>query len=161
MTKTQKSRALSEAHENAIDLYRLGLMDKKTMQSFDHDCLPPVLSAHCEELRLSISEVTEFLVDIIGRKLTAYAGGERDVCAVDRWMAGSELYGDAEQRLRFAYQVVRTLAQREDPKIIRLWLIGINPELGNRTPLKLIREGNLENVGPEISSAARAFLVGG
>lgn len=161
MAKTQKSRALSEAHENAIDLYHLGLMDKKTMQSFDHSCLPPVRSAHCEELRLSIPEITEFLVDIIGRKLTAYAGGERDVCSVDRWMAGSELYGDAEQRLRFAYQLVRTLAQREDPKIIQLWLIGLNPELGNRTPLKLIREGDLENVGPEILSAARAFLVGG
>lgn len=37
------------------------------------------------------------LVGIIGRKITAYVGGVRDVRAVDRWMNGSELYGAAEQ----------------------------------------------------------------
>lgn len=56
MTKTQKSRALSEAHESASDLYRLGLMDKKTMQSFNQSCLTPVRSANREELRLSRNE---------------------------------------------------------------------------------------------------------
>ena len=42
MAKTYKSRALAEAHENASDLYRLGLIDKKTMQNFDRSCLTPV-----------------------------------------------------------------------------------------------------------------------
>ena len=42
MAKTYKSRALAEAHENASDLYRLGLIDKKTMQGFDRSCLTPV-----------------------------------------------------------------------------------------------------------------------
>jgi len=42
MAKTYKSRALAEAHENAGDHYRLGLIDKKTMQGFDRSCLTPV-----------------------------------------------------------------------------------------------------------------------
>ena len=42
MAKTYPSRALAEAHENARDLYRLGLIDKKTMRSFDRSCLTPV-----------------------------------------------------------------------------------------------------------------------
>src|ERR1035441_6224573 len=42
MAKTYPSRALAEAHENAGDLYRLGLIDKKTMKSFDRSCLTPV-----------------------------------------------------------------------------------------------------------------------
>ena len=42
MAKTYPSRALAEAHESASDLYRLGLIDKKTMQSFDRSCLTPV-----------------------------------------------------------------------------------------------------------------------
>ena len=42
MAKTYKSKALAEAHENASDLYRLGLIDKKTMQHFDRRCLTPV-----------------------------------------------------------------------------------------------------------------------
>lgn len=42
MAKTYKSRALAEAHENASDLYRLGLIDKKTVHGFDRSCLTPV-----------------------------------------------------------------------------------------------------------------------
>jgi hypothetical protein len=101
------------------------------------------------------------LVGRIGRKLTAYVGGVRDVRAVDRWMHGSELYGDAEQRLRFAFLLVRMIAEREDPTVIQSWLTSLNPELGDRVPLRLMRENDLETVAPEIMGAARAFFVGG
>jgi hypothetical protein len=101
------------------------------------------------------------LVSLIGRNLTTYVGGVRNVRAVDRWMNGSELYGDAEQRLRFAFQLVRMLAEREDPTVIQSWLTGLNPELGDRVPLRLMRENDLETVATEIMGAARAFLVGG
>jgi hypothetical protein len=121
----------------------------------------PELAAHREALRLSIPEIVAKLVELIGRKLTAYVGGVKDVRAVDRWMNGGELYNAAEQRLRFAFQIVRMLAEHEDPKIIQSWLIGLNPELGDRVPLKLMREGDLEIVGPKIMGAARAFIVGG
>ena len=40
-------------------------------------------------------------------------------------------------------------------------LIGVNPELGDRVPLRLMRENDLDTVAPEIMGAARAFLVGG
>jgi hypothetical protein len=53
------------------------------------------------------------------------------------------------------------LAEREDPTVIRSWLTGLNPELGDRVPLRLMRENDLETVAPEIMGAARAFLVGG
>ncbi len=42
MAKTYKSRALAELHENVGGLYRLGMIDKKTMQRFDRSCLTPV-----------------------------------------------------------------------------------------------------------------------
>jgi hypothetical protein len=90
----------------------------------------------------------------IGRKLTAYVGGVRDVRALDRWMNRSELYGDAKQRLRFAFQLVRMLAKREDPTVIQSWLTGLNPELGDRVPLRLMRENDLEKVAPERSRAS-------
>jgi len=76
-------------------------------------------------------------------------------------MNGSELYGDAEQRLRLVFQRVRTLAEREDPTVIQSWPTGLNPELGDRVPLRLMRENDLERVAPEIMGAARSFLVGG
>ena len=121
----------------------------------------PDRAASREVLRLPVSEIVKYLVGLIGRKLTAYVGGARNVRVVDRWMNGSELHGDAEHRLRFAFQLVRMLAEKENPMAIQSWLTGLNPELGDRVPLRLIRQNDLEAVAPEIIGAARAFLVGG
>jgi len=121
----------------------------------------PDLFAHREALRLPATAVVEKLVEIVGRKLTAYIGGVKDARAVDRWIAGGEIYGDAEARLRFAFQVVRTLAEHDSPGVVQAWLTGVNPELGDRVPLRLLRESDIDAVAPAILSAARAFLAGG
>ena len=121
----------------------------------------PDLFAHREALRLPFPAVTAKLVEIIGRKLTAYIGGVKDVRAVDRWIAGGDIYGDAEARLRFAFQLVRTLSEQDSPAVVQAWLTGVNPELGDRVPLRLLRENDLDSVAPAILSAARAFLAGG
>ena len=120
----------------------------------------PDLFAHREALRLPASKVVEKLVEIVGRKLTAYIGGVKDARAVDRWIAGGEIYGEAEPRLRFAFQVVRTLAEHDSPSVVQAWLTGVNPELGDRVPLRLLRESDIDAVAPAILSAARAFLAG-
>jgi len=65
-----------------------------------------------------------------------------------------------EARLRFTYHVVRTLAEHDSPQVVQSWLTGINPELGDRVPLRLLRDGDLDTVAPEILGAARAFLAG-
>jgi hypothetical protein len=121
----------------------------------------PDLAAHRESLRLPVTEIVSQLVAILGRKLTAYIAKVKDVRAVDRWIAGGEIYGDAEQRLRFAFQVARTLREQDTPAVVQAWMTGVNPELGDRVPLRLMREGDLNIVGAEILRAARAFLAGG
>jgi hypothetical protein len=121
----------------------------------------PDLDSYRESIRLSTKEIATQLVGLIGRKLTAYVGGVRDVRAVDRWMEGRDVYGDGEQRLRFAYQLVKMFVEKEDPRVIQAWLTGLNPELGDRVPIRLMRENDLEKVAPEIMGAARAFLIGG
>ena len=121
----------------------------------------PDLFAHREALRLPASKVVENLVEIVGRKLTAYIGGVKDVRAVDRWIAGGEIYGGAESRLRFAFQLARTLNEHDSPAVVQAWLTGVNPELGDRVPLRLMREKEIDEVAPAILSAARAFLAGG
>ena len=125
----------------------------------DTPLLPrPDLFAHREALRLPASKVVEKLVEIVGRKLTAYIGGVKDARAVDRWIAGGEIYGDAESRLRFAFQVARTLSEHDSPAVVQAWLTGVNPELGDRVPLRLMRENEIDAVAPAILSAARAYL---
>jgi len=95
----------------------------------------------------------------VGRKLTAYIGDVKDARAVDRWIAGGEIYGSAESRLRFAFQVARTLSEHDTPAVVRAWLTGVNPELGDRVPLRLMHENEIEAVAPDILNAARAFLA--
>ena len=78
----------------------------------------------------------------MGRKLTAYIGGVKDARAIDRWIAGGRIYGVAESRLRFAFQLVRTLSENDSPAVVQAWLTGVNPELGDRVPLRLMRDGD-------------------
>ena len=119
------------------------------------------LFAHREALRLPASKLVEKLVEIVGRRLTAYIGGVKDTRAVDRWIDGGEIYGGAESRLRFAFQVVRTLSEYDSPAVVQAWLTGVNPELGDRVPVRLMCENDIDGVAPAILSAARAFLAGG
>ena len=125
----------------------------------DTQLLPrPDLFAHREALRLPASKVVEKLVEIVGRKLTAYIGGVKDARAVDRWIAGGAIYGDAESRLRFAFQVARALSEHDPAAVVQTWLMGVNPELGDRVPLRLMRENEIDAVAPPILSAVRAYL---
>lgn len=126
-----------------------------------HPLPRPGLEAHREAISLPFPELASRLVGYIGRKLSAYVGGVKDVRTVDGWMQGKAPYGDAEERLRLAFQVVRTLIDHDPPRIVQAWLTGVNPELGDRIPLRLLREGDLNIVGPEVMAAARAFIAGG
>ena len=101
------------------------------------------------------------MADTIGRKLIAYVAGVKDTRAVERWIAGSQPYGDVALRLRLTFQVVRTLLEHDSREVVQAWLMGVNPELGDRVPLRLLREGDLAVVAPEVLAAARAFIAGG
>ena len=118
----------------------------------------PDLFAHREALRLPAAKVVEKLVEIVGRKLTAYIGGVKDARAVDRWIAGGEIYGNAEPKLRLGFQVARTLSEHDSPAVAQAWLTGVNPELGDRVPLRLMRENEIDEVAPAVLSAVRAYL---
>lgn len=121
----------------------------------------PGLQAHRESLNLNFPDLVSRLADAIGRKLIAYVAGVKDVRAVDRWIGGAQPYNDVESRLRLTFQVVRTLLDHDSPQVIQAWLMGVNPELGDRVPLRLLREGDLAVVAPEVLAAARAFIAGG
>jgi len=110
---------------------------------------------------MSAAQVVQSLTSAIVRKLTAYIGNVKDVRSVDRWIAGEEINPDFEERLRFASQIVQTLAEADAPSVIQSWLTGVNPELADRVPLRLLREGEINVIAPLIRSAAMAFHAGG
>ncbi len=120
----------------------------------------PDLIAHRQSTLLPFSRLVKELTSVIGRKLTAYIASVKDARAVDRWIAGAEPYKGVEERLRLAYRIAKTISDHESPRVVQAWLTGLNPELGDRVPIRLLREGDIEVVGPEVLAAVRAFLAG-
>jgi hypothetical protein len=103
-------------------------------------------------------------VQILGKKLTAYVVSAKDVRTVDRWQAGDEslkAYKGVETKLRVTYHIVKLLSEYESHRVVQSWLLGLNPELDDRSPARLLREDEIESSGPQVLRAARAFLAGG
>ena len=111
-----------------------------------------------DPLAVSPREVRE----ILGPKLCAYLGSVKETRAVHQWADGSRKpSADVERRLRAALQAAAPIAAADSAAIAQAWFQGLNPQLGDRSPLRLLREGDLDEVGPEVIGAARAFLAGG
>ena len=121
----------------------------------------PDLIAYRESLRMPIPRLVEQLAVILGRKLIAYGCNVKDVRAVDRWIAGGTIYGNAADKLRLVFQVSRMLRNYDSATVVQAWMTGINPELDDRSPLRLLRDGQPEQIAPELLRAARTFIAGG
>jgi hypothetical protein len=95
-------------------------------------------------------------------RLVAYLAGVTEVRAVNEWAEGIRTpRGQLEDRLRFALRVASFIAEHDGAAVAQAWFQGLNPQLHDRSPARLLREEDLEEVGPEILAAARAFVAGG
>ena len=122
----------------------------------------PDYVAHERATRATFSEVLTLLREILGARLCAYLGSVKETRAVNEWAAGTREPSEAtQQRLRVALRVALAIADVDSPEITRAWFQGLNPQLDERSPARLLREGDLDEVGPAVVAAARAFLVGG
>jgi hypothetical protein len=121
------------------------------------------LRAHARAVRLDTPVLVKELRDLLGAKLVAYLGGVRETRAVRQWAEGVRGVQDPidEQRLRLAYQVATLIAERDSPEVVQAWFLGLNPQLEDRSPARLLREGDLDEVGPLVLTAARAFATSG
>jgi hypothetical protein len=123
--------------------------------------LRPDFEAHRDSLILHMPDLLSTLTSKIGKKVTAYVAGVDDVKTIESWIVGEPLPQDAERLLRLTYQIVMTLTMTDTPAVAQAWLMEINPELDERVPLRLLREGNLDQVAGDIVGAARTFVAGG
>ena len=113
-------------------------------------------------MRATFPEVVQALRERLGPRLVAYLGSVRETRAVHQWADGTREPSDTvQQRLRVALQVAAMIDEQESPRIAQAWMQGLNPQLDDRSPAQLLREGDLQQVGPGVIGAARAFLVGG
>jgi hypothetical protein len=123
----------------------------------------PELKAHEHAMRAPLDAMVKELAELLTPRLVAYLGGVRETRAVHQWAEGTRdiKSPDVEDRLRFALQVAVLLAEHDTRRVVQAWFQGLNPHLEDRSPIRMLREGDLVEVGPAVLSAARAFLVGG
>jgi len=122
----------------------------------------PELDAYDHSARIEFPALVRELCEILGPKLVAYIAGVREVRAVRQWSAGErEARPPIPERLRFTLQVALLVSRHDSPAVARAWFQGLNPQLDDRSAARLLRSGDLEEVGPLILSAARAFVSGG
>jgi hypothetical protein len=122
----------------------------------------PDLAAYDHAIRQAFPVVVKELRELLGAKLVAYVAGVTETRAVHEWADGvREPRGPVDERLRFTLRVAAFIAERDGARVAQAWFQGLNPQLDDRAPARLLREGDLDEVGPQILAAARAFVVGG
>ncbi|WP_104129544.1 hypothetical protein [Cryobacterium sp. N21] len=121
----------------------------------------PGLRAYEISVRLDVAELVGQLRELLGAQLVAYLGSVTETRAVRQWAEGTRKPpAEAIRRLRLAYQVAGLLIERDQPRVVQAWFQGMNPQLEDTAPARLIREGNPDEVGPRVLAAARAFAAG-
>jgi hypothetical protein len=63
--------------------------------------------------------------------------------------------------MRVALPAALTLKQVDGRGVTQAWFHGLNLQLEDRSQARLLRDGELDETGPAVLAAARAFLVGG
>lgn len=118
--------------------------------------------AHRQSVQLSDPELVHQLRELLGFQLVADIGAVKETRAVRQWADGERKPSAATMgRLRSAYLVAAILHEHYPVSVVQAWFSGINPELGDATPVVLLRDGLLEEKGPAVLSAARSFLPTG
>lgn len=122
----------------------------------------PDLPAHAEAVRLPFSDLATELRALLGVRLVAYLASVRETRAVNQWCEGTrDTDAATERRLRDSFVIARMLAQVDPPSVVQAWFQGLNPLLDDRSPARLLREGEPEDAGPQVMAAARMFLATG
>ena len=120
----------------------------------------PDYLAHQRAVRAAFPQVAGDLREILGAKLTAYLGGVKETRAVNEWADGTREPGaETQRRLRLALQVAIVIADADGAEVAHAWFVGLNPQLDDRSPARLLRKGDLDEVGPAVIAAERAFLT--
>ena len=123
----------------------------------------PDLDAYTEATRSPVPELVSALRDLVGARLVAYLGGVKETRAVREWAQGSRGIQDPEvvERLRLAFRAARLITARDTPEVAQAWFQGLNPQLDDRSPASVLREGAVADVGAGVLAAARAFAAVG
>ena len=96
-------------------------------------------AVHEEAMQLAVTDLVRSLRKDLGTSLVAVLVDVPAARIVDEWARGKATPTPVqEQRLRAAYEVVRTLRAWDAPDTIRAWFVGMNPLLGDSSPALML-----------------------
>lgn len=118
--------------------------------------------AYKESLTASPASAVEFLLGVLGARVTAAALGLADARPLYRWRTGEVLPKERviEDRLRILHRVTRMVAEAYGPRVASAFLRSSNPQLDDEAPLVMLADGDPQEVQARLVAAARAFLEG-
>ncbi|HZY98969.1 MAG TPA: hypothetical protein VFE36_05310 [Candidatus Baltobacteraceae bacterium] len=108
-------------------------------------------------ISVPLKQVVQELIDVLGPTVVAAIGGVNETRAVMQWLNGRK--PQRPHVLRFALQLARMIALKEDVTIIRAWFQGTNPGLEDRSPALLLRSMPLGEIQGPLMAAARTFAA--
>lgn len=111
--------------------------------------------------RMDFANVTSALEELLGARLVAYIAGVSEARAVRQWGRGErEPRSDVGEKLRIALRAAQMIADIDGAGVAQAWFQGMNPQLDDRAPARVLREHDVSEVGSEVLGAARAFAAG-
>lgn len=117
------------------------------------------LKAYNDSIRHAVPEIVDDLRVALGAKLVAYIAGVTETRTVREWAdAARRPSPSAEERLRLAHRIVTLIGQSEGEAVVPTWFQGMNPQLGDRSPARVLREDAFDQAGPRALAAANAFV---
>ncbi|MGW4506903.1 XRE family transcriptional regulator [Streptomyces sp. NPDC004436] len=113
--------------------------------------------AYRDTAELKIAAIAGFLQEQFSQRVVARIAGIEDPKQVGRWSRGqNEPRFDSEFRLRTAFQVFRYIEECENRHVARAWMMGMNPQLEDESPLLAIAGEKFK----EVMAAARSYRQG-
>lgn len=107
----------------------------------------------------TVPEIVDDLRSALGAKLVAYIAGVSETRAVREWAdATRRPTPAADERLRLAHRIVTLIGWSEGEAIVPTWFQGMNPQLEDRSPARVLHEDSFDEAGARVLAAANAFV---
>lgn len=117
---------------------------------------PTRTNSHKQSIGRGADDVLRTLVNALGKKAVATIFS-KDVRTIERWLRSTSGLGvENERLLRDSYQIFLLIEEADDVHVARAWFLGMNPNLGDHSPIERLAEGRAR----EVVAAARVFVNG-
>lgn len=156
------SRLNTAAYETAVAAFRDAIRSRRQLL-WPPESRPAADREGRDENAISTPELIQSLCELLGTKLVAYLSSVTDTRTVREWADPADAHAPPDEivdLLRFAHQAATLLAEKDSAQVLQAWFQGRNPLLDEVAPARLLRGSEIDEAGPSVIAAARAFTAG-